>query len=58
MDHLFSDGFESRMLGLAKRLLAKEPKTVLVYRIFEVSAKAQRLPKTKKDLFQQYVEGE
>uniref|UniRef100_A0A914YLN4 Uncharacterized protein n=1 Tax=Panagrolaimus superbus TaxID=310955 RepID=A0A914YLN4_9BILA len=50
MDHFFSKDFESKMLGLAKTTLDKDPKTVLVYRIFEVSNKAKKMPETKKDL--------
>ncbi|KAI6233840.1 N-acetyllactosaminide beta-1,3-N-acetylglucosaminyltransferase [Aphelenchoides fujianensis] len=57
MDHLFSENFESRMISLAERTLDKDPKTVLVYRIFEVSKNAPRLPRTKEDLLELYIDG-
>jgi hypothetical protein len=57
MDHHFSEGFEEKMLDLAERHLEKDSKTVLVYRIFEVSKKATAWPKTKADLLKLYIEG-
>lgn len=50
LDHLFSRNFEKKVLGLAKDLLTKEPKTVLVYRIFEISEKVKKQAQTKTDL--------
>lgn len=57
MDHHFSEGFEEKMLELAENHLEKDSRTVLVYRIFEVSKKAKSLPKTKEDLLKLYIEG-
>ena len=42
MDHFFSKNFESKMLGLAETVLEDDPKTVLVYRIFEVASDAPK----------------
>lgn len=56
MDHLFSKNFEAKMLSLAKRQLTKNPKTVLVYRIFEVHESVKDFPKTKKDLYRLFNE--
>uniref|UniRef100_A0AC35FPY9 Uncharacterized protein n=1 Tax=Panagrolaimus sp. PS1159 TaxID=55785 RepID=A0AC35FPY9_9BILA len=50
MDHFFSKNFESKMLGLAKATLDNDPKTVLVYRIFEVANSVKKMPETKKEL--------
>uniref|UniRef100_A0A914CT79 Uncharacterized protein n=1 Tax=Acrobeloides nanus TaxID=290746 RepID=A0A914CT79_9BILA len=41
MDHFFSENFELQMRNMASELLESEPKTVLVYRIFEVSSKVR-----------------
>ena len=38
------------MLSLAKRELTKDPKTVLVYRIFELNDDVEKFPETKEDL--------
>ncbi|KAI6229469.1 N-acetyllactosaminide beta-1,3-N-acetylglucosaminyltransferase [Aphelenchoides besseyi] len=57
MDHLFSQGFESRMIDLAERTLVNDPKTVLVYRIFEVSKQASKLPQTKENLLELFIDG-
>lgn len=51
MDHFFSKHFETKMLSLAKRKLTEDPKTVLVYRIFEVADSVETFPETKNDLF-------
>ena len=50
MDHMFSKHFEAKMLTLAKRRLIKDPKTVLVYRIFEIANSVADFPETKEDL--------
>ncbi|CAD5208864.1 unnamed protein product [Bursaphelenchus xylophilus] len=55
-DHYFSKDFEKKILPLAKRLLRKNSKIVLVYRIFEVEKTAKR-PETKADLYELYKNG-
>jgi hypothetical protein len=57
LDHHFSDQFEAKMLELAEQTLKPDAKTVLVYRIFEVSKKVTQLPKNKADLLKLYIEG-
>ena len=57
MDHLFSKNFEAKMLSLAKRELKKNPKTVLVYRFFEIDEDVERFPETKDDLLSLFESG-
>ena len=57
MDHLFSKNFEAKMLSLAKRELTKDPKTVLVYRFFEIDDNVKRFPKTKDHLLSLFEKG-
>ena len=41
MDHMFSKDFEKRVINLADHVLTHDQKTVLVYRIFEISNKKE-----------------
>uniref|UniRef100_A0AC35GDA3 Uncharacterized protein n=1 Tax=Panagrolaimus sp. PS1159 TaxID=55785 RepID=A0AC35GDA3_9BILA len=42
MDHYFSKNFEIKVRELAEKVIKNSPKTVLVYRIFEISTKVKR----------------
>ncbi|KAE9546035.1 hypothetical protein FO519_010753 [Halicephalobus sp. NKZ332] len=50
MDHMFSKNFEAKMISLAQKKLLQDPKTVLVYRIFEIADDVKIFPQTKNDL--------
>uniref|UniRef100_A0A0N5BIS1 N-acetyllactosaminide beta-1,3-N-acetylglucosaminyltransferase n=1 Tax=Strongyloides papillosus TaxID=174720 RepID=A0A0N5BIS1_STREA len=51
VDHMFSKGFHNKMLSTAKKVLKKDKKAVLVYRIFEVDyEKLEDGPENKKEL--------
>ncbi|CAD5219247.1 unnamed protein product [Bursaphelenchus xylophilus] len=54
MEHYFSDGFEKKMAKLAGETFANDPKTVLVYRIFEVEEAPIEPPLSNDDLFRMF----
>ncbi|VDM36740.1 unnamed protein product [Toxocara canis] len=56
-EFIFSRGFESRMRNLANDELIRNPKTALVFRIFEVNDTVQRLPRDKADLRKLFFQG-
>uniref|UniRef100_A0A0M3HYE3 Beta-1,4-glucuronyltransferase 1 n=1 Tax=Ascaris lumbricoides TaxID=6252 RepID=A0A0M3HYE3_ASCLU len=56
-EFIFSKGFESRMRKLANDELTKNPKTALVFRIFEVNDTIQRLPRDKATLRKLFFDG-
>ncbi|VDM28350.1 unnamed protein product [Toxocara canis] len=56
--HIFSINFESQMLKLAEDVLERDPKTVLVFRIFEAKANASSVPRDRRTLYESYKKGE
>ncbi|KAE9547270.1 hypothetical protein FO519_009519 [Halicephalobus sp. NKZ332] len=56
MDQLFSKNFETKMISLAQKKLIQDPKTVLVYRIFEIADDVEKFPETKDDLLSLFTE--
>uniref|UniRef100_A0A915PR51 O-fucosyltransferase family protein n=1 Tax=Setaria digitata TaxID=48799 RepID=A0A915PR51_9BILA len=56
-EFVFPKGFESRMRALAQNQLTRDPKTVLVVRIFEVNETIKEMPRNKKELRELFFKG-
>lgn len=56
-EFIFSEEFESRMRKLAEAELAANPKTALVFRLFEVNETIKNLPRRKSELRSLYFSG-
>lgn len=56
-EHFFSKGFEKTVRAVAHSRLAEKPRTMLVYRIFEVDERVKELPQNKTDLYELYQSG-
>uniref|UniRef100_A0A915BIS1 Glycosyltransferase family 92 protein n=1 Tax=Parascaris univalens TaxID=6257 RepID=A0A915BIS1_PARUN len=57
-EYIFSEGFEARMLDLATTILDENPKTALVFRIFEANGTINEMPRTKRTLYDAYKRGD
>ncbi|VDN52658.1 unnamed protein product [Dracunculus medinensis] len=56
-EFIFSQNFEQKMRPLAKQEFTKNPKSVLVFRTFEINESVVRLPRDKSELKKLYSQG-